>query len=446
MVRRKIAFSITAVATCLAAGVIGYGAYAQRAFLPNSCINAVDVSGLSFSDAEDKLEAAYAGEDTIRIYGREFAKGEIKKESIGWTVSVSCDEAIQENRRLWNPIYAFQSKEYQAGKTVSYNGTHLEEQVYSLPFFQDSAMREPENAVIAYNSGYQILIGDLGTEIKKENAIIYIKEQLDSFQETIMLDDSCYVRPQIEPDNPALNERLDALRGMERSCIIYEDLDGAQLDAGTFHDWIDIETLEINKDTAAQWIRSMAASTNTAYTTRTFQVGGREITVTGPYGFRIDEEKETEQLLADIKAGELTVRTPIYAQQAASRGNELGDVFVEVDLGRQIVALYVNGALKKESPCVSGSVSKGYTTPDGVYPLTYKQRNAVLRGPGYASPVSYWMPFNKGIGLHDAGWRKTFGGTIYKTNGSHGCINLPTDMAAAIYEVAFPGMAVICHG
>ena len=86
-----------------------------------------------------------------------------------------------------------------------------------------------------------------------------------------------------------------------------------------------------------------------------------------------------------------------------------------------------------ETDFVSGNESRGWATPGGAYPLTYKQRNATLRGEGYATPVSYWMPFNGGIGLHDASWRGSFGGTIYKTGGSHGCINLPPKAAKTIF-------------
>lgn len=86
---------------------------------------------------------------------------------------------------------------------------------------------------------------------------------------------------------------------------------------------------------------------------------------------------------------------------------------------------YKEGKLVVESDFVSGNESRGWSTPAGVYPLTYKQRNATLKGENYATPVSYWMPFNGGIGMHDAYWRSSFGGKIYKTNGSHGCINLP---------------------
>ena len=102
--------------------------------------------------------------------------------------------------------------------------------------------------------------------------------------------------------------------------------------------------------------------------------------------------------------------------------------------------------------CVTGNLSKDYDTPPGIFPLTYKERDRVLRGAKradgtyeYESPVSYWMPFNGGIGLHDANWRSSFGGEIYKTSGSHGCVNLPPSAVPALYEMVYKGMPVICY-
>ena len=63
----------------------------------------------------------------------------------------------------------------------------------------------------------------------------------------------------------------------------------------------------------------------------------------------------------------------------------------------------------------------------------------------YESHVDYWMPFNGGIGFHDASWRSKFGGTIYQYSGSHGCINLPVDKAKLLYEKVYKGMPVLCH-
>ena len=65
-------------------------------------------------------------------------------------------------------------------------------------------------------------------------------------------------------------------------------------------------------------------------------------------------------------------------------------------------------------------------------------------GPGYASPVKYWMPVKGGIGIHDASWRKEFGGEIYKKSGSHGCINTPTDVMSTLYDMV-EGGDTCCH-
>ncbi len=118
---------------------------------------------------------------------------------------------------------------------------------------------------------------------------------------------------------------------------------------------------------------------------------------------------------------------------------------MEINLTAQHLFLYKDGVLLLESDLVSGSLARGDDTPPGVYGITYKQRNAVLTNEDYRTPVSWWMPFNRNIGLHDAGWRRSFGGSIYRTNGSHGCINLPPSAAEEIYQNIEKGTAVICY-
>ena len=98
-----------------------------------------------------------------------------------------------------------------------------------------------------------------------------------------------------------------------------------------------------------------------------------------------------------------------------------------------------------ESDFVSGNPAKGNATPGGAYAITYTERNATLKGQNYRTPVSYWMPFNGNIGMHDSSWRSAFGGAIYQTNGSHGCINLPPAAAKTIFENIEKGIPVLCY-
>ena len=49
------------------------------------------------------------------------------------------------------------------------------------------------------------------------------------------------------------------------------------------------------------------------------------------------------------------------------------------------------------------------------------------------------------MGFHDATWRGKFGGSCYKRNGSHGCVNLPYSVAQQLYENIEAGCAVLVY-
>lgn len=124
----------------------------------------------------------------------------------------------------------------------------------------------------------------------------------------------------------------------------------------------------------------------------------------------------------------------------------VGNTYVEVDISAQHLYYYENLTLKFESDIVTGNISAKHNTPTGVYYLRARQTNQVLTGKNYASHVDYWMPIiGNSIGLHDATWRSRFGGQIYKTNGSHGCINMPHVKAAELFNMIQVGTPVVVH-
>ena len=126
--------------------------------------------------------------------------------------------------------------------------------------------------------------------------------------------------------------------------------------------------------------------------------------------------------------------------------NTIGSSYVEIDLTQQHVWVYRGGEVAVSTDCVTGKAISGNNTPNGIFAIQFKQRDAILRGEDYETPVSYWMPFFQGVGLHDAGWRGSFGGDIYVRSGSHGCVNLPPSAAAQIFEVVYSGEPVIVYG
>ena len=147
-----------------------------------------------------------------------------------------------------------------------------------------------------------------------------------------------------------------------------------------------------------------------------------------------------------ILNGEKSKREPSYFQIAQQYGkDDIGDTYVELNLTAQHLFFYKEGKLILDTDFVSGNLAKNYGTPTGTYPVQYKDTDAILTGEDYATPVKYWMPFNRHIGFHDASWRTEFGKEIYLTNGSHGCINMPPDAAKIMFQNIQRGVAVVVY-
>ena len=195
--------------------------------------------------------------------------------------------------------------------------------------------------------------------------------------------------------------------------------------------------------------QELADTYNTQGHARKFSTSyGEEITLyKGNFGWKLDVEETAENLMEAAQNSGQVLTEPVWEHEGVlfTRGDDIGDTYVEIDLTNQKVWLYKDGEQLLETDCVTGTYGTDRQTPGGVYSIYYKQSPDILDGPGYSSYVEYWMPFNGGIGLHDANWRYSFGGDIYKTNGSHGCINLPLEAAKLIYETTYIGYPVVCY-
>ena len=226
------------------------------------------------------------------------------------------------------------------------------------------------------------------------------------------------------------------------------------LDGDTIHEWIvaakeDSDSLYmVDMELVAEFVAGNAKKYDTYGKSIVFTTAlGEKLSVlNGGFGWKTDREKETEELIALIENGTVTEREPVYRSKGVVKGsNDPGTSYVEIDLTNQHLYLFWKGELVVESDFVSGNMSNGNTTPGGLYKLTYRTTDAVLRGADYETPVKYWMPFNGNIGMHDATWRSSFGGDIYLTNGSHGCINLPLDKAELIFAYVSTGFPIVCY-
>ena len=139
-----------------------------------------------------------------------------------------------------------------------------------------------------------------------------------------------------------------------------------------------------------------------------------------------------------------TTQTKLITVSNKVYGIATPNTYVEVCIAQQRMWFFKNGKLMVDTPVVTGTRYSN-DTPKGYFDMYQRARNTVLTGPGYASPVDYWMAFCGGCGIHDASWRDEFGGSIYKYSGSHGCVNTPYNAVRTIYNNTEYGTPVIVY-
>ncbi len=430
-------------------------------FVVGTIINGVPVSGMTTADAEAYIEGYFNGGYTLEIEDTEGVREAITDTSIGYTVDVTGDlEAIlkEENDggRVSGPGVEHR---YTVDAELKYDEAALRALLENMAFVKNASPTS-DAYITPYEEGkaFSIVPEVQGTEIDMDKLMAAVKDALNSQTRLLKVENlDCYKTIQVTADNADLNQMCANLNRYKDINITYvfgdqqEILPG--LEAVKWIDGVSGSTVQVNQQKVAEYVKYLADKYDTYGKPHTFtSTSGRQVSVNGDYGWQINQAEEAVALTRMVQNGTNQTREPAYSRTAASRtGNDFGTTYVEVDMGLQHIYMYENGTLIAEAPIVTGNVAKGWTTPEGLYTLNYKERDRVLRGPkradgtySYESPVSYWMPFNGGIGLHDASWRGKFGGEIYKNNGSHGCINIPPKTAAVIYEHVYKGIPILC--
>lgn len=269
----------------------------------------------------------------------------------------------------------------------------------------------------------------------------------------------CYTKLEDTAEDVLQRQRFAELQSFCQSNLIY-DMGAEQIeltpeimasflrkDSAGCPIW-DQEELLVSAGQVKEWVEQLAEQYDTADTTREFQTTeGRVVQVAyKTYGTRLDVETEVEFLTEELlyEREEPLVHKPAYLQEGFCRGlDDLGDTYIEVDMGQQRMYYYQEGECLISVDVVTGNARRGWDTPEGINYVYNKQKNRILRGEDYATPVKFWMPVVGNVGIHDADWRKEFGGEIYKTNGSHGCINTPPKVMTQLYELVEMGTPVV---
>jgi len=347
----------------------------------------------------------------------------------------------------------FKGQGYYVTDLYNYHNEKLEEAINKLMCINKD-MLDPQNVSFKYSNGiYEVIEEVYGNKIIKEKLSEEIKKNIIRGKTSLDLDIKlCYENPKYILSSDKTYQTKNLLNKYVATKITYNfGNENEILEGNLINKWLHVnENLDviINKNAVMKYVKGLGRKYDTVGETRNFKTSTGKIVevIGGLYGWKINQAKETKALIENIKLGNVIEKEPIYTQKALSRdGNEIGNTYVEINITNQYLWFYKDGKLIAQGAIVTGNPNKGNSTVVGTYMLNYKQNGATLIGLGYEVNVNYWMPFYGNMGIHDANWRNSFGGEIYKSKGTHGCVNVPLYLAKTIFENIEAGIPVISY-
>lgn len=438
----------------LAATYLGMSLYSVNHFHFGTKIDGVNVGGKTVEVAKEELSSQLQ-KYTLELQERGDEQEQIKGADIGLKYN---DDKINELKKNQNPFAwistLIKKDNSESAQVVSYDEDLLNKAIENLSCVNNKKITKPQSASLEYTTGgYKIVDEIAGNKINKDalhdsiaDAVVNGKTSLD------LSSSNSYENPKYNSKSQEVANAKDILDKYVNLKITYNSNGKTEvLDGSTIHDWLGVnENMEVtfNEDKVKNYVNKIASIFNTFANTRDFVTTSSKKTIQvsgGNYGWIVNKSQEVKDLIEAIKGGQDVTKEPSYIQKAAAQGtNDVGNTYVEVDLTKQHVWFYKDGALVVDGDVVTGNVGNNTGTPTGTYVLNYKEKNATLKGEDYSSPVDYWMPFNGNVGLHDASWRNgVFGGNIYMTSGSHGCVNCPYNLAKTIFENIQAGTPIV---
>ena len=438
-----------AIILALVGGTYGAGfAYSKSKFLPNTYLYdpakdaTVDVSNL---DANQVKELLADSSPEITITQKDCLSGEPITETLNLDqmigASMSYDtEALIENQdhQKWFMSF-FDERTIEKPKAKSeFDPALLKRAIDKLYCMQKGHNIEAKNAYIKESikdgeASYAIVPAVEGAKIDKDTAIERIQEAVDEVltgkgDEAVDLTD-LYELPEVREDDPNLNKTFKNITDiMKKTITVYpngwavETISGEDLRNLLV---MDEEGFTVNEEALDEYVDLISSW----YSISRFS-----------YVDPVSLKEKLEDSLLSTKDVEITADWVEIVPEPKGKSNSPS--IIEISIGDQYLWYYEYGKLILSTPVVTGNPNAGSkATFLGTNYVRTKARNIRLKSDDKDDPydvkVAYWIGIDGSgyYGIHDADWRSYFGGDIYTYNPSHGCINVPVDVAAQLYNL-----------
>lgn len=462
---KKAAMIVGIIIGVLAMVYIGFSVFFMSHFYINTEINGHNFSAKSAEDVEAYMKEQVKGYAlTIREKDNKTDKISGSDISLEYKENDDIQNALKDqNAFLW-PAAFFSKDSVEVTIEVGYDENVLDEKIANLQAVKTEQL-PASNAYPKYDGTQYVVEPEvLGTAVEMDTLKERIHEYISEFKaELNMEEEGCYALPKYTSDSEEVKKACDDMNQYLQASITYTMDENIVVDKDLISTWLTAdENMQVtfNENGVREWLTQFGDRYDTLGGTREItSPWGKTATVSGgDYGWSIDEDTEFAALTNSIKNGEVVTKEPAYYNGgiAASHGpQDWGSTYLEVDLSAQHMWFIVDGGVALETDVVTGVPIPSKETTQGVWFVKEMQQNKTLVGevqpdtgkPEYETMVSYWMRITwSGIGFHDATWQPGFGGTLYADGlGSHGCINMPYDQAAALYSMLPMGTPAIVH-
>lgn len=466
----KVPFRLSKKILAIAGGILAFliiiyfsvAMYYSNRFLIGTTVNGVNCAGKTLEEVETYMQAQVE-QYVLTINGADGYSQQIQ----GVDIDIKYDgvdviqEAFEEQNEYGWIGALFAKNHITANVSFTYDSEKLDQMIAGLDCLKEENQKEAVSAKPVYQDGTYVIQAEVpGTQVDQEKLKEAIQKSVDEMQPSMELTEKgCYIQPRFTTTSEEVISAKDGLNKCLEAKVTYS-LDGitVTVDKTQIADWISVDddmNVQVSEKKARQFTDTLGKKYNTPDKAQEIVTPtGKKAKVSGAIlGRKVGSAADCEQLISEIKEGKVVTRQPVLSQKATPEGEYAwGTTYTEVDLSVQHMWHISKGKVVFETDIVTGS--PGRDTPAGVFKILEKKRNKTLVGnivpetgqPEYRTPVSYWARITwSGVGFHDATWQPEFGGDLYLTRGSHGCINMPLSDVATYYNMISVGTPVIIH-
>lgn len=475
--KKKLHITLWIAGIAVACFLLGFGAfglirhlYYGNRWYPGTTVNAIPVAGCTLEDSREKLTEYFRGY-TLTVKGRDNVSLTIPGDQIGYQAKTDdrWSEAFDEQHSDGVGLFS-QDEQLNVGLDVSYDAESLAEIIRGSAIVQGDEkhiIRKPVSAYAKYDkaSGRYVCVPEQeGNTVQTAVLLSEVEKALRQGEKTLDLTDQehhpdVYEAPAVTSGSQELQQEVNALDSTVNRQIRWKlDKDHIEtVNPEQIARWISYKdgAVVFKKKKMGKWVHKFCSKYCTVGKTRKFKTHtGKKVSLGGgDYGWQISEEETLKQLKKSLKketketAGEtggpqVIDNKPAYLTVAHTLDFE-GKIkdwdqknYVEISLKDQMVYVFRKGKVAYSCRCVSGLPVKGRETRKGVYYIKEHRTNYTMVGEDYRTFTKYWIRVTwTGTGLHASTWQpwSRWTKTLYKTHGSHGCLNLSLQDAEKLY-------------